>query len=221
MRIVIAPDSFKGTLTAVQASDAIAEGCCRAVPDADLRRLPVADGGEGTATTLMTATGGTSYSVSVTGPLGGPVAASYVVLGGGCTVVVEMAEAAGLLRLPPGAPREPLRATTYGVGELIRAAATHPGVTKLVVALGGSATTDGGAGMLEALGVEFRDWRGAPLHLRSEGAQALWDVVDADLNGVVRLPGVAVEIACDVTNPLLGTDGAAYIFGPQKGATWK
>ncbi len=219
MRIVIAPDSFKGTLTAAQACDAIAEGCRRALPDAELRRLPVADGGEGTAATLATATGGVLHPVTVSGPLGTPVSATYAVLGDGCTAVVEMAEAAGLLRLTPGAPKEPLRATTYGVGELIRVAAAHPGVTKLVIALGGSATTDGGAGMLEALGVRFYDARGVPSHPEEDGIETLLIMKNADLSGAKRFPSVAVEIACDVTNPLLGPNGAAHVFGPQKGAS--
>ncbi|MBC7808473.1 MAG: glycerate kinase [Akkermansiaceae bacterium] len=219
MRIVIAPDSFKGTLTAAQACDAIAEGCRRALPDAELHLLPIADGGEGTARTLATATGGTLHPVTVSGPLGKPVEASFAVLGDGCTATVEMAEAAGLLRLPPGAPREPLRATTYGVGELIRAAATHPGVTKLIIALGGSATTDGGVGVLAALGVELYDPAGAALFPEEDGVQDLYQTGQVLLNRAERFPATAIEIACDVTNPLLGRNGAARIFGPQKGAT--
>lgn len=218
MRIVIAPDSFKGTLTAVEASRAIAEGCQRTLPDAELCPLPVADGGEGTAATLAAATGGTLHRVIVAGPLGYPVDASYAVLGDGQTAVVEMAEAAGLLRLSPGAAKQPLRANTFGVGSLISAAATHTGVTKLIIALGGSATTDGGAGMLEALGVRFRGDFGGSLSVRNNGAVALGSVANVVLDNTQRFANLAIEIACDVSNPLLGPSGAATVFGPQKGA---
>jgi glycerate kinase len=218
MKVVIAPDSFKGAISAPDAARAIARGWERVFPDAECVRLPVADGGEGTAATLAAATGGTLHEVMVTGPLGddGPrAAARWALLGDRETAVVELAEAAGLTLVPPER-RDPKHTTTRGVGELLRAAARYPGVRRVLVALGGSATNDGGAGILQALGVRLRDAAGNEL---PPGGAALARLASADASEAETLEGVEVVIACDVDNPLTGPRGASAVFGPQKGAT--
>lgn len=215
MRIVIAPDSFKGSLTARQAADAIKSGVLRAIPDAECATIPMADGGEGTVRALVDATGGTCVTARVTGPLGAPVDAVYGMLGDGRTVVIEMAAASGIQHVG-AADRDPLTATTYGTGELIRDALDH-GADRIIVGLGGSATNDGGAGMAQALGVRLLDGAGRDLPF---GGAALSELADINCSGMdPRLAGTDIRLACDVTNPLTGPRGASAVFGPQKGAT--
>ncbi|MFI0938332.1 glycerate kinase [Streptomyces sp. NPDC021020] len=210
-RVLIAADKFKGSLTAVQVAEHVAAGLRAAVPGLDVAALPVADGGDGTVDAAVAA-GFTRRTVTVTGPLGESVEASYALREG--TAVVEMAEASGLRHLPPGvfAPRT---ATTYGTGELLRAA-LDAGARSIVLGVGGSATTDGGAGMLVALGARLLDADGAPV---APGGAALASLATADLGGLdPRLAATTVVLASDVDNPLLGPTGAAAVYGPQKGA---
>ncbi len=216
-KVVVAPDSFKGSLSSPEAAEAIANGWRRVFPAAELILLPVADGGEGTAHTLATATGGTTPSFTVTGPRHTPVEARLGVLGGGHTVVVELAQAAGITLMSPG-ERDPKFTSTYGVGELIRHAVRQPGVAHLIIALGGSATNDGGAGLLQALGVLFLDHDKCPLDA-GEGGAVLSSLGAVDFAHAERFPRLAVSIACDVDAPLRGPRGASAVFGPQKGAT--
>jgi glycerate kinase len=215
MKIVVAPDSFKGSLTAVEAAARMAEGARRVFPDATIVELPIGDGGEGTAAAVVAATGGRLERREVRGPLGEPVEAAFGVLGDGETAIVEMAAASGLVLLP-AERRDPKVTTTYGTGELI-GAALDLGVRRLIVAIGGSATNDGGAGALAALGARFLDAAGEEL---PPGGAALARLDRIDLSGLRRpAPGVRVVIASDVTNPLCGPTGASAIYGPQKGAT--
>ncbi|MDJ0866828.1 MAG: glycerate kinase [Myxococcota bacterium] len=215
MKIVIAPDSFKESLTAREVCEAIEAGFRLVLPRARYVQVPVADGGEGTMQALVDASGGRLERVRVTGPLGDPVEARFGMLGDGRTAVVEMAEASGLQRVPPDR-RDPMRASSYGTGELIRAALER-GVGHLIVGIGGSATNDGGAGMAQALGVALRDRAGREIG-RGGGALAELERIDASQLDP-RLDGVRIEAACDVTNPLSGERGASAVFGPQKGAT--
>ncbi len=217
MRIVVAPDSFKESLSAEEACRAIARGVRRVCPDAVLELVPMADGGEGTVEALIAATGGRWFSTTVAGPLGEPVDAVWGMLGGGGrTAVLEMAAASGLGLVPPNR-RNPLHTTTLGTGELIRAALDH-GAENLLVGIGGSATTDGGAGAAQAVGVRFLDAAGAVCPAGLTGGR-LADVVGIDLaSRDPRIAAVTIEAACDVDNPLCGPRGAAAVFGPQKGA---
>lgn len=215
MRIVVAPDSFKGSLTAPEVARALEEGLRRAWPEAAVERVPLADGGEGTARALVEATGGRFLPLRVTGPLGEPVEAAVGILGDGQSAVVEVAAAAGLM-LVPSRRRDPSLATSRGVGEMIRAA-LDCGCRRLIVALGGSATNDAGAGMLQALGVSLRDGLGSEL---PPGGAALSKLASIDISGLdPRLREVEVVAACDVDNPLCGPQGASAVFGPQKGAS--
>ncbi|WP_328607332.1 glycerate kinase [Amycolatopsis sp. NBC_00345] len=210
-RVVIAPDKFKGSLTAVEAADAIALGVRDALPDADIAACPVADGGEGTLEVLENA-GGRIVRLSVRGPLEEPVDARYVVLDG--TAYVESARACGIEFVTP-TPETALAAHTWGVGELLADALVH-GARRLVLTVGGTASTDGGAGMLAALGAGVLDAFDSPIGL---GGGTLSRVAKAELGPALeRLGTVPVSVATDVTNPLLGPDGAAAVFGPQKGA---
>jgi glycerate kinase len=221
MKIIIAPDSFKGSLTAVQAAEAMAAGVRRVRPDAEVVLLPLADGGEGTVESLVLATGGRRETLQVTGPLGEPVEAVWGRLGvaagipDGGTAVVEMAAAAGLPLVPP-ARRDPRRTTTYGVGELLRLA-LDTGVTRIIVGLGGSATNDGGAGMMQALGVRFWDAAGKSLPEPITGGD-LPRLAHIEAGSLARFAVIEIIIASDVTNPLLGPSGASAVYGPQKGA---
>jgi glycerate kinase len=211
IRVVIAPDKFKGSLTAVEAADAIALGVRDALPDAEITKCPVADGGEGTLDVLAAA-GARIVRLTVRGPLDEAVKASYAVLDG--TAYVESARACGIEFVEPG-PATALGAHTWGVGELLADALMH-GAERLVLTVGGTASTDGGAGMLSALGAGVLDAFGAPVGL---GGGTLSRVASTELTPVrERLDGVRVAVATDVTNPLLGPDGAAAVFGPQKGA---
>ncbi|MGK5555021.1 glycerate kinase [Actinomadura kijaniata] len=210
--VVIAPDKFKGSLTANQVAEHVAAGLRRARPDARLVLLPVADGGDGTVDAAVAA-GFARLRTTVTGPTGEKVVASYAVRGR--TAVVELAEASGLRLLPGGEPR-PLTATSRGTGELIDAA-LRGGVNRVVLGLGGSACTDGGAGMAAALGVRFLDERGEEL---PPGGAALRSLARIETGRLAeRLEGVQVVVASDVDNPLLGPEGAAAVFAPQKGAS--
>ncbi|MBO9606760.1 MAG: glycerate kinase [Paenibacillaceae bacterium] len=217
MKIVIAPDSFKGSLSAPEAAKAIARGVAKAAPQAETVLVPVADGGEGTADSLVAATGGHSIAVTVAGPLGEPVRAAYGVLGDGVTCVVEMASASGLV-LVPEARRNPLLTTTYGTGELIRHA-LDSGYRRFILAIGGSATNDGGIGMLQALGLKLSDADGAPIAAFAGGAELTRIAAIDDGEWDARIRESAFTIACDVNNPLVGPQGASHVFGPQKGAT--
>lgn len=210
VRIVIAPDSFKGTLSAGEAAQAIAAGAGRVHPTAETLLRPVADGGEGTVAAALRA-GWSGRSERVAGPDGGPVTATFALRDR--TAVIELATAAGIGQLASPAP---LTASTRGVGELIRAA-LGVGVDRIVVAIGGSATTDGGAGMLQALGARLLDGTGADV---PPGGRGLGRLERIDLGGLDRrLAGVEIVVASDVDNPLTGREGAAATFGPQKGAT--
>lgn len=215
MKIVIAPDSFKESLSALEVARAIEAGCREIFPDAEYRKVPVADGGEGTAETLVEATGGTLVRLPVTGPLGVPVEGFFGLSGDGGLAVIEAAAANGLV-LVPRERRDPRVTTTRGVGELIRAALDR-GARHLIVGIGGSATNDGGAGMLQALGVRLEDASGAEIGF---GGAALAGLARIDVSGLdPRLKDCRVEVACDVDNPLCGPHGASAVFGPQKGAT--
>lgn len=214
MKIIIAPDSFKGSLSAVEAASAIDKGIKNAFPEAVTVQLPIGDGGEGTMETLVAATNGEIRKVEVTGPLNRPVEAAYGILGDGKTCVVEMASASGL-HLVQEEGMSPLKATTYGTGELIRHA-LDDGFTSFIVGLGGSATNDGGAGMLQALGLRILDAEGDEIGF---GGGALADVSRIDAGSFdERIRSSSFIIASDVQNPLIGPDGASHVFGPQKGA---
>lgn len=225
-RILVCPNAFKGSLTAIAAAESIRTGIDRAVRDikssdsdwtdnikVDL--LPLADGGDGTLETLVAATSGTTVPRRVRGPLGRTVDAAWGRLGGSRsdTAVVEMALASGLALLLP-ADRDPRRATTFGVGELIRAA-LDSGCRRIVVGIGGSATNDGGAGMAEALGARFLDAQGRALE---SGGAALARLARIDVTGLSLPADAKIVVACDVDNPLCGPDGASAVYGPQKGA---
>jgi glycerate kinase len=213
MRVVIAPDSFKGTLDAAAAADALAAGWRSRRPDDELLTLPLADGGEGTLDALGHDLPGSCWrSTPVSGPDGRPVEAAWLLLPDG-TAVVEMARAAGL---PLLAEPDPLNATTRGLGELLAAAVADPAVSRVMLTLGGSATTDGGTGALAALGARFTDADGARL---PPGGGALARLDRVDLSGLTPPPAGGVQCLVDVTAPLLGPLGAAGQFGPQKGAS--
>ncbi len=219
MRIVIAPQALKGSLDAPEVGEAIARGVRRVLPDAEVTVIPVADGGEGTARALVAATDGEMRSVVVTGPLGESAVAEYGILGGGegqpRTAIIEMASASGL-PLVAEAERDPRVATTYGTGELMRAA-LDAGCEQLLIGIGGSATNDGGAGMAQALGARLLDAEGYEL---ARGGLALSRLDRIDVSALdVRLRTATVRVACDVTNPLIGPNGATAVYGPQKGAT--
>ncbi len=215
MKIVIAPDSFKESMTALEAAQSIEKGMKAVFQDAEYQLLPMADGGEGTVQSLVDATDGTIRKRSVTGPLGETVQAFFGILGNGKTAVIEMAAASGLHLVEP-AKRNPLLTTSRGTGELIRAALDE-GVSHIIVGIGGSATNDGGVGMMQALGGKFLDEKGEEI---GPGGGALSAIKSIDLSLLdSRLDSVKLEVACDVTNPLTGPTGASEIFGPQKGAT--
>ena len=215
MHIVIAPQALKGSLTASETAAAIARGVQVVYPDAELTLIPIADGGEGTVQALVDATAGQLIYQTVTGPLGQSVSAFYGLLGDGQTAVIEMAACAGL-PLVPETHRDPRFTTTYGVGELIRAALDQ-GCTRFILGLGGSATNDGGAGMAQALGAHLLTADGTEI---ARGGSALSTLSSISLTALdPRLSSCTFEVACDVTNPLCGPAGASAIYGPQKGAT--
>jgi glycerate kinase len=215
MKIVIAPQTFKGSISALDVAAAMAEGVRRVVPDADTDLVPVADGGDGTLETLVDATGGEVHTAVVTGPLGDTVEAGWGALGDGRTAVVEMARTSGLALVPPD-KRDPLAATTRGLGEII-AQALDAGFRSFIVGIGGSATNDAGAGMAQALGVRLLDADGAELQ---PGGAALARLASIDASGLdPRAAEADFDVACDVNNPLTGPEGASAVYGPQKGAT--
>jgi glycerate kinase len=214
-KVVIAPDSFKESLNAAAAAQAIQRGLIHVWPNTAYELVPMADGGEGTVHSLVAATGGKIIAQTVTGALGEPVAGFFGMLGDKKTAVIEMAAAAGLESIPPQA-RNPREATTFGVGELIRAA-LDAGARRILLGLGGSATNDGGCGMACALGVKLLDGNGHPL---DKGGAALLSLEKIDLSGLdPRIAQTSFEIATDVDSPLTGSNGASAIFGPQKGAS--
>ncbi len=215
MRIVITPDSFKGSLSSIKAADAIEAGIRKVFAGAEILKVPMADGGEGTVEAMVQATGGSIVAVDVMGPLGNPVPSFYGLLGDGRTAVIEMAAASGL-PLVPVEKRNPLDTTTYGTGELIRHALGN-GCNRLMIGIGGSATNDGGLGMAQALGVRFFGKDGSLLGI---GGKQLERIHRIDMTGLdPAVSRTEILVACDVTNPLCGEQGAAYVFGPQKGAT--
>ena len=215
MKVVIAPDSYKGCLSALEVAKAMERGVLSVFPSAEVRKIPIADGGEGTVAALVTATNGQLRQTEVTDPLGNKIIAHWGVLGDGRTAVIEMAAASGL-PLVPKEKRDPRVTTTYGTGELIKAALAD-GLAKIIIGIGGSATNDGGTGMARALGVRFLDAAGQEV---AAGGGSLAEICQIDTTGLdPRLKNTEIVVACDVDNPLCGTRGASAVFGPQKGAT--
>lgn len=215
MKAVIAIDSFKGSLTSMEAGNAAKEGILRVFPKADVQIKPLADGGEGTVEALVGGMGGKMRRVTVTGPLGSLVECEYGIVGKGGTAVIEMAGAAGIT-LVPEEKRNPLYTTTYGVGEVIRDAILQ-GCRKFVIGIGGSATNDGGIGMLQALGFGFLNGEGKQVAYGACGLEELERITE---DGVLpQLGECSFRVACDVTNPLYGDLGCSAVYGPQKGAT--
>ena len=226
MKVVIAMDSFKGSMTSLEAGEAAKAGILRAVPDAEVVVRPLADGGEGTMESLIYALHAAPQKETVTGPLGTPVTASYAVAAAagaetaapantGGTAVLDMASTSGLI-LVPEAQRDPMKTTTRGLGELILAAAKN-GCRNFLIGIGGSATNDAGAGMLAALGVSLLDANGQPIPDGAQGLRTLARIDTAAIDPAIR--ECRFRIICDVTNPLCGKNGASYVYGPQKGAT--
>ena len=215
MKIIIAPDSYKESLTAMEVATAIEAGFRQVMPTAEYIKLPMADGGEGTVQSLVDASNGSIIEHQVTGPLGEQVPAFFGIMGDDKTAVIEMAAASGLHLVSPNL-RNPMLTTSYGTGELILAALDH-GVDHIIVGIGGSATNDGGIGMAQALGIQLLDNKGQALGF---GGQALAQLATIDISHIdPRLAHIKLEVACDVDNPLCGKKGASHIFGPQKGAT--
>ncbi|WPO00818.1 glycerate kinase [Pseudomonas sp. MUP55] len=215
MKIIIAPDSFKDSLSAAGVAQAIAQGLAQVWPDAQLVQCPMADGGEGTVEAVLAACNGQLRSQTVQGPLGGRVQAHWGWLADSHTAIIEMAEASGLQLVAPG-QRDACASSTFGTGELIRAALDQ-GARRIILAIGGSATNDGGAGAMQALGVQLFDAHDQPL---APGGLALGGLARIRLENLdPRLAQVSFEIAADVNNPLCGAHGASAIFGPQKGAS--
>ncbi len=221
MKIVIAPDSYKESLSAMEVASTIEQGFHQVLPNATYIKLPVADGGEGTVQSMVDATNGHLVELNVTGPLGQQVTAHYGILGhnrlqdSNKTAVIEMAAASGLHHVPIN-QRNPLMTTSYGTGELI-VHALEGGINHIIIGLGGSATNDGGVGMLQALGAKFLDENGADIGF---GGASLNHIETIEIGGLhPKLKECTIEVACDVNNPLCGKQGASAIFGPQKGAT--
>lgn len=213
MKVVIAIDSFKGSMTSIEAGEAARAGILKAVPDAEVVVKPLADGGEGTTDALIRGLSGHKVSMEVTGPMGDITLAQYGILENEVTAVMEMAQAAGITRVYSDC-LNPLRATTRGVGEMIRDAVSR-GCRDFLIGIGGSATNDGGLGMLKALGFSFLDKNGSEVE---EGAQELEKICEIRSDNVLpELKECSFRIACDVTNPLCGKHGATYVYGPQKG----
>ena len=215
MKIVIAPDSFKESLTALEVAQAIENGFKKVYPNADYVKVPMADGGEGTVQSLADALQGKLISVEVTAPLGNKTQAEFALSGDGKTAIIEMASASGL-HLVPMEKRNPYYTTSYGTGELIKAA-LDLGVNQIILGIGGSATNDGGVGMLQALGISFKNAKGKEIEF---GGLALQQIDHIDTTNLdARLAQVQFNVACDVNNPLCGEKGASATFAPQKGAT--
>ncbi len=215
MKIVIAPDSYKESLSALEVATQIEKGFREVFPDAQYVKLPVADGGEGTVEAMVAATGGEIVKVRVTGPLGAKVDGFFGLSGDKKCAFIEMAAASGL-ELVRACDRNPLLTTSYGTGELIRCALDH-GVKHIIIGIGGSATNDGGAGMVQALGGGLLDAKGKQI---GYGGGELDKLTHIDISALdPRIRDCRFEVACDVTSPLTGEDGATAVFGPQKGAT--
>ncbi|CAI8721173.1 MULTISPECIES: glycerate kinase [Kosakonia] len=215
MKIVIAPDSYKESLSALDVATAIESGFREIFPTAEYVKIPVADGGEGTVEAMVAATNGRIVKVAVKGPLGEQVEGFYGISGDEQSAFIEMAAASGLEMVPP-AKRDPLITTSWGTGELIRHA-LDAGVKHIIIGIGGSATNDGGAGMVQALGAKLLDEKGQQIALGGAALETLARIDTAHLDK--RLAECRIEVACDVTNPLTGKEGASAVFGPQKGAT--
>ena len=215
MKVVVAIDSLKGSLSSIEAGMAIRDGVLAAKPDAEVIVKPLADGGEGTTDALIEGMNGKRIDLTVTGPMGTPVNAYYGYLADSHTAVMEMASAAGIT-LVPAAEKNPLLATSFGVGEVMNDA-LQKGCRNFIIGIGGSATNDGGIGMLKALGVRFLDENGEDA---GEGGQALAKVTQIDVSGLnPLLKECHIQVACDVNNPLCGENGSTYVYGPQKGVT--
>lgn len=215
MKIVTAIDSFKGSMTSMEAGLAVTEGIHRVDSDVDVQIRPLADGGEGTVDALVAGMNGIKQEIQVTGPLGTPVVCEYGIIESSKTAVIEMAGAAGIT-LVPDEKKNPLYTTTYGVGEVIKDA-IGKGCRRFIIGIGGSATNDGGIGMLQALGGELLDKSGKQVPFGAEGVEKLASISCKNL--LPELKECSFRIACDVDNPLYGEKGCSYIFGPQKGAT--
>jgi len=217
MKIIIAPDSFKGSLSAADAADAIERGVKMATRKAKIEKIPMADGGEGTVDALVTSTQGRIVEKMATDPLGNPVKGRYGILGDEKTAVIEMAAVSGL-PLVPAAKRNPLFTTTYGTGELFKHALDE-GCRKFIIGIGGSATNDGGSGMAQALGIKFKRADGSTItdFMRGELLSQVAEIDLSDMHPAIKQSHITV--ACDVDNPLLGPRGCAAIYAPQKGAT--
>ncbi len=215
MKVTVAIDSLKGSLSSLEAGEAIKQGILRVYEDADVQVRPLADGGEGTTEALALGMGGKLVTITATGPAGQKVEASYGIIEETKTAIIEMAAAAGITQVS-GETKNPLHTTTYGVGEMIKDAIAR-GCRRFIVGIGGSATNDGGIGMLQALGYNFLNKEGKQVAF---GAIGLKELVSIDGNDVIpELSECSFKIACDVTNPLCGPQGCSAIFGPQKGAT--
>ena len=215
MKVVVAIDSLKGSLSSIEAGMAIRDGILAAKPDAEVIVKPLADGGEGTTDALIEGMNGKRIDLTVTGPMHTPVDAYYGYLADSHTAVMEMASAAGIT-LVPAEEKNPLLATSYGVGEMMNDA-LQKGCRNFIIGIGGSATNDGGIGMLKALGVRFLDENGEDA---GEGGQALAKVEQIDVSGLnPLLKECRIQVACDVNNPLCGENGSTYVYGPQKGVT--
>lgn len=214
MRVIIAMDSFKGSLSSLEAGRAVQEGIYRVYPDARVCVRPIADGGEGTASVLTAAMGGEWVTMEATGPLGRPVSCGYGIVKKDKTAIIEMSAAAGITLIPEE-ERNPLETTTYGVGEMIADAAKR-GCRKFIVAIGGSGTNDGGIGMLQALGYGLLARSGNPVSFGAKGLRELDRITDDRV--IPELAECFFRVACDVTNPLCGQQGCSAVFGPQKGA---
>ncbi|MBP1763549.1 MAG: glycerate kinase [Firmicutes bacterium] len=215
MRFIVAPDSYKGSISAIGVAEAMEQGIKAVFPAAEVLKAPIADGGEGTVVALVEITGGEIITQEVIGPLGDPLQAHWGILGDKETAVIEMAAASGL-PLVPKDRLDPRITTTYGTGQLMHAALDR-GVKKIIIGIGGSATNDGGMGMAKALGARFFDHNGNEL---PEGGAALKNLARVDILGLdPRLAGTEILVACDVDNPLCGPRGASAVYGPQKGAT--
>ncbi len=215
MKVIIAPDSFKGSASAIEVAKNIQEGVLSVDNTAETIIMPVADGGEGTIEAIASCVKTDIHEVTVCGPMGEETKAFFATVDGGKTAIVEMAQASGLPMVPQE-QRNPLVATTYGTGELMKAALDF-GCEKMIIGIGGSATNDGGAGALMALGAVFKDAEGNELRL---GGGALSELAEIDLNEFdKRIFDIDMVVACDVTNPLTGSNGASAVYGPQKGAT--
>ncbi|MBQ4558915.1 MAG: glycerate kinase [Tyzzerella sp.] len=215
MKIIVSPDSFKGSCSAIEVANSIEKAIYDVDRTVDVVKMPVADGGEGTIDAITSCVPSTIYEMEICDPMGKRAMAKYAVIDNGDTAIIEMAQASGLPMVPVE-ERNPLLATTYGTGQLMKDA-LDKGVKKMIIGIGGSATNDGGAGMLMALGASFRNIKGEEIAL---GGAALAELVEIDLSEFdSRIFDVDITVACDVTNPLTGENGASYVYGPQKGAT--